>query len=645
MKSFQYLRIGAVAAALTLVIPVLQAADTTSLPTKYLAVKKADQSYEGFIVTYKNGSTERNSSTAAMQKVNAAIGRTGLNKATMSSNVVSTPAVSASYKRKLAVGSDLIHTSRKLSQSEANTLMAEIAADPAVAYVQPDYRMYAVRDIKAPASMAKPTDAPADPFAPNDPDYANYQWNFSNAIGGANVNNAWNIADGTGVTVAVIDTGITKHPDLDTSLGDAGYDFIESAAISGRPTDGTAPGGWDLGDWTTTGQCYRASPAEGSSWHGTNVAGVIGELTNNSVGMAGIAYNAKVLPIRVLGHCGGTDSDISDAIVWASGGHVDGVPDNTHPAQVISMSLGGAQPCSPEVAEYQAIQDAISRGVAVVVAAGNDNEDVSNATPASCPGVIAVASNGITGKRAFYSNYGTGITISAPGGGIYQNDASSGQQANPEGFVWAAINPGTEGPLDADPVTSYEGMAGTSQATPHVTGTVAMMISAAREAGLSDPTPAQIHDILAKSARPFPVVEDQQIGTGILDAYAAVNMVVNGDGNGGGGDDPSILLTKGTLLPGQSATSGSILYSIDVPAGAKTLNLRTLGGTGNVALYVKAGSAPAADGSNADFKSVKPGTSEAVVIQTPQATTYYLRVAPQQGSSFSNISVLADYNP
>ena len=195
------------------------------------------------------------------------------------------------------------------------------------------------------------------------------------------------------------------------------------------------PGGWDLGDWTTdpiytdasTG-CKDPSQAGDSSWHGTHVSGTIAELTNNSVGMAGVANKARVLPVRVLGHCGGYTSDIADAVTWASGGHVDGIPDNTNPVQVISMSLGGGGACSASDVTGQAISGAISRGVSVVVAAGNSNANVANYTPASCPGVIAVAVSGITGKRAFYSNYGSGVTLSAPGGGVYANDASSGTQ-------------------------------------------------------------------------------------------------------------------------------------------------------------------------------------------------------------------------
>lgn len=548
------------------------------------------------------------------------------------------------------MGADLVRTSRKLNQSEANTLMAQIATDSSVAHVQPDYKMYAVKDFAAPASMNAQAKAALQTFTPDDPYYAQYQWHFSNPVGGANINNAWDIADGTGVTVAVIDTGITQHSDLDTSLADAGYDFISDSFVSGRDTDGRVPGGWDMGDWDNTQpylqECLGSNnPADGepSSWHGTHVSGTIAELTNNGVGMAGIAYNAKVLPVRVLGHCGGYDSDISDAIEWASGGHVDGVPDNTHVAQVISMSLGGQGACTTDAPEYTAIKDAISRGTTVVVAAGNSSADVSGFTPASCPGVIAVASNGITGKRAFYSNYGKGVTLSAPGGGIYANDASSGNVVD-NGFVWSSINDGTTTPGNP----AYGGMAGTSQATPHVSGTVAMIIGAANAAGMATPSPADIANILVKSARPFPVAQDHVIGAGIVDAAAAVNLALNGDtSNPGDGDnDPGTTLAKGVILSGQSIGAGAaVRYSITVPAGATTLNIRTIGGSGgDVSLFVKAGSSPAADGSDADFSSVKPGNNEAVVIQKPEATTYYILVVGGE-SATSNLSVLADYKP
>lgn len=663
MKSLQSFRIGALAAALVLAVPVLHATDLPTSSPRFIGMSHTgQQSFDRFIITYKEGSVERSNKDAVLQNVQAAVSRAGLDRATKSSTGATVAPLSVAYKRKLAVGSDLVRTSRKLSQSEADALMAKLAADPAVASVQPDYKRYAVKDFAAPASLQATTLA-AQPqtFTPNDPDYQKYQWHFFNPIGGANINNAWDIADGTGVTVAVIDTGITEHPDLDYSLAtdNIGYDFITDSVVSGRDTDDRVPGGWDEGDWTNTApyttdpeimeECGIETPEDGepSSWHGTVVSGEIAELTNNGQGMAGIAYNAKVLPVRALGHCGGYDSDIADAIEWASGGHVDGVPDLAQPAQVINMSLGGPGKCDASTPEYAAIQHAISRGTTVVVAAGNSGADVSNYTPASCPGVIAVASNGITGKRAFYSNYGSGVTISAPGGGIYVNDASSGQVANPDGFIWQAINAGETTPIvPTGPDDTYYGaMAGTSQAAPHVAGTAALIVGALKAAGLPALTPADMTNVLVKSARPFPVAEDHPIGAGIVDAYAAVNLALGND-NGGGGNNPDATpLTKGVLLSGQNPLASGNLYSIVVPAGATTLNIRTLGGSGNVTLYVKAGSAPAADGSDADFTSSKPGTSQAVVIQKPQAATYYVRVAPQQGGSFNNITVLADYQP
>ena len=659
MKSFRSFRINAIAAALAVAMPAIHAANAPTSPdSKVTAVADANQAHSRFIVTYRDGSAERGSSTAALQNVKAAIGRTGLDRATISSTGANVAPLSVTHQRKLAVGSDLIRTSRKLSQNEANNLMLQIAADPAVAHVQPDLLLQAVKDFRAPADLEtavrQRTNAQPKTFTPDDPGYATYQWHFSNPIGGANINHAWDLADGTGITVAVIDTGITDHPDIDTSLADAGYDFISDAYISGRTTDAPVPGGWDTGDWTNEAPwntasdgCVATGGGEPSSWHGTHVSGTVAELTNNGSGMAGIAYNAKVLPLRALGHCGGYESDIADAIVWASGGHVDGLPDNTHVAQVINMSLGGAQQCAATSPEYLAIQQAIGRGVTVIASAGNSAADVSSFTPAGCAGVIAVASNGITGKRAFYSNYGNGVTLSAPGGGVYPNDGTSGQPVN-EGFVFSALNDGETTPG----APNYAGYAGTSQASPHVAGTVAMILGATQAAGMPAPTPDEIKTILTESARPFPVAQDHVIGAGIVDAAAAVNLAVNGDdgdpgdgdGDGDGGNDPGTTLTKGVILSGQAVGTGTaVRYSITVPAGATTLNIRTIGGSGgDVSLYVKAGHSPAADGSNADFKSVKPGNNEAVVLQKPEATTYYILVTGGE-SATNNLSVLADY--
>lgn len=614
---------------------------------------RGNTSYDRFIVTYRSGTTAASHSAVVIQNISADLARAGLNRATPASvSGVARSAVAVSYLRKLATGAHVVRTSRKLSKAEATSLMQQIAADPTVTHVEPDVMMHAISDFRAPKALT------ATAFAPDDPYYVKYQWHLragdgSTEVvggdatgypnkGGADIAKAWDLTDGTGVTVAVLDTGITHHPDLDTSLGDAGYDFTSTADVSGRPADGRAAGGWDLGDWTNEepwlSECTDMDhPPEESSWHGTHVSGTIAELTNNGNGMAGSAFGAKVLPVRVLGHCGGYTSDIADAIEWASGGHVDGVPDNANPAQVISLSLGGTGVCKATDVTGIAVADAISRGTTVVVSAGNEDTDAANVSPASCPGVITVAASGISGRRAFYSNYGTTVTLAAPGGGVYANDASSGNQVN-AGFVWSAINGGTTVPDETD--YSYGGMAGTSQAAPHVSGAIAMIISAVQDAGLPALSPAELKTLLTSTARAFPVAPDQPSGAGIVDAYAAINQAIGGEGDGDGGDDDAVTLTNGVAMPGVGGAAGdSRLYKLDVPAGAFNLVLRTFGGSGDVSLYTKRDAAPT--DSVHDSASVHPGNNESVVSNRPKAGTYYVLIVGVK--NFSNLAVQATY--
>jgi len=633
----------ALAASLILATaPAAFAAGAAPHATFNVSTLRATSSYDRFIVKYRDGTTQRVNAAAATQAVSAALSRAAATSSSLRAGKSAAPTVS--YSRKLGTGADLVRVSRKLSAAEADALIRQIASDPAVAHVQADVMMQKVRDISAAAAVT--------PVVVNDQYYARYQWHFrapdgtaekigSDASsyankGGSNVANAWNLSDGTGVTVAVLDTGITNHPDIDLSLADAGYDFIGDSYVSGRATDGRVSGGWDLGDWTTedkylatNGGCVDANnPAEDSSWHGTHVSGNVAELTNNTTGMAGIAYKAKVLPVRVLGHCGGYSSDIADAIVWASGGHVDGVPDNTHVAQVINMSLGGEGKCSDDDVTADAITGAISRGTTVVVAAGNEDDDTANYSPSSCPGVIAVASNGITGKRAFYSNYGSGVTLSAPGGGVYPNDASSGTPVS-AGFSWSAINDGLTVPTTPD----YGGMAGTSQATPHVTGTVALMLAAVKGASLPTPTPAQIRTLLTSTAHKFPSTPDKPIGAGIVDAYAAVNKAL---GNDTGPGEPDVtVLTNGTSVKASGDGSAAV-YSIDVPTGARTLVFTTSGGSGDVSIAVKNGTG------GSETTSAKKGTNnETVTVARPASGTWYLTVTSP--AAYANVNVLVRF--
>jgi serine protease len=243
-------------------------------------------------------------------------------------------------------------------------------------------------------------------FVPNDPLYPQ-QWHYQQAPLGISVQPAWGLSNGAGVVVAVLDTGYRPHVDLvDNIVG--GYDFISDAE---RARDGDGRDAWaqDPGDWTNAGDCGDGSEATDSSWHGTHVAGKIAAVTNNGIGGAGVAYGAQILPVRVLGKCGGYDSDIADAMIWAAGGSVPGVPANQHPARVLNLSMSGKGPCP---ASYRAaIGYARSRGAVVVTAAGNEGDHARDYAPGNCsgndrPAVITVAAVDRSGAVTRYSNYG-----------------------------------------------------------------------------------------------------------------------------------------------------------------------------------------------------------------------------------------------
>ncbi|UGB37900.1 S8 family peptidase [Frateuria soli] len=607
------------------------------------SLKRGGQ-YDRFIVTWRAGTAERANPSLMRQSMGAAIARAGLMRARLGPQGTLQAPVQASYGRRLAVGADVLRTSRKLDRDEAAALMTQIASDPAVLHVAPDVLRHPVRDIAAPASLRP------DAFRPTDSQFPQYQWDLKapsghatafgdRNYGGAHVNAAWDLADGKGIVIAVLDTGITTHVDVNTRLAGAGYDFITDALLSGRKTDGRIPGGWDPGDWTTTqpwkSMCTDAFyPPQPSSWHGTHVASTVGaERTDNGIGLAGIAYRARVLPIRVLGHCGGYDSDISDAIVWAAGGHVAGVPDNTHPAQVINLSLGGYGQCTADDPMGQAIAFANKRGAVVVVAAGNDSDNAKNFSPASCPGTITVAATGITSRRAYYSNYGRTIDLAAPGGGIYKGDRSSGEQVT-DGFVWQAINSGTTKPVADD--TSYAGYAGTSQATPHVSGTVALMQGARLARGLKPLSPAAVLDILRRTAVTPRVVPDHRIGAGILDAHAAVSMAIAG----GGSTSQATLLGNGVALSNLSGAKGSrTVYRIDVPEGAGKLSLRTSDGSGDITLYVNPGVPATAD--DYHCRSAHAGTGESVVLDHPAAGRWFVTLVGR--TDYSGVNLVGKY--
>ena len=343
---------------------------------------------------------------------------------------------------------------------------------------------------------------------PNDPLYGQ-QWALSDPVGGVNAPSAWDLQIGSAdVVVAVIDTGITTHPDLAGRFL-PGYNFISDPATAGNGV-GRSSDPTDLGDATSDNECGPGIPGEPSFFHGTFVSGLIAADTDNGIGVSGLDWNAKVLPLRTLGKCGGTFDDILDAMLWAIGAPVAGVPPNPNPARVINLSLGGVGSC-PQ-AFQEAINVALAQGTVVVVSAGNDSADAMGSAPANCSGVITIGASTRGGDITSYSNFGRRIDLSAPGG--------DGELAD---WILSTGNDGVAGPGNPD----YEFAVGTSFSAPYVSATASLMI--ARNANL---TPGRIQDIISGTARAFASGSacgvSGQCGAGLLDASLALQSTLPG---------------------------------------------------------------------------------------------------------------------
>ncbi|MBB1311710.1 S8 family serine peptidase [Pseudoalteromonas sp. SR41-8] len=502
--------------------------------------------------------------------------------------------VKAQYIRAMALDNHhVMRANKKLSADEAQQYMQEVMASGNVEYIEID-------------QMLKP-------FAtPNDPRYDD-QWHYYEQAGGLNLPTAWDTATGSGVTVAVLDTGYRPHIDLNANIL-PGYDMISDTFVAndGGARDSDAR---DPGDAVSAGECGNNNSAQGSSWHGTHVAGTVAAVTNNGEGVAGVAYDAKVVPVRVLGKCGGLTSDIADGIIWASGGSVSGVPANANPADVINMSLGGSGSCSSTT--QNAINQARNNGTVIVIAAGNDNDNANNYNPGNCNGVVNVASVGRNGGRAYYSNYGTSIDVAAPGGAqSFANDSEG---------VLSTHNSGSSSPSS----DSYHYSQGTSMAAPHVAGVAALIKQAKPTA-----TPDEIESILKSSTRSFPATCNN-CGTGIVDAAAAVAAASGGTTPPVGGNE----LLDGQAQTGLSgAASSDTFYTMTVPSGATNVTFTMSGGTGDADLYVRSGSKPTT--STYDCRPYKGGNSEECSIDSPTAGTYHVMVRGY--SAYSGVSLVGN---
>lgn len=372
-------------------------------------------------------------------------------------------------------------------------LAARLAADGEVEYAQPDRRM---------TRLAVPND---EFFNSRDasvfPDAG--QWFLkapdTRLVSSINAVGAWDIAKGgeggTSVVVAVLDTGVRRdHPDLANKLV-GGADMVADADIAndggGRDGDPSDPGDWISNSEANMGK-FSGCPEAASSWHGTQVAGIVGADTDNRIGVAGTGWNVRVLPVRVLGKCYGNESDIAAGILWAAGVPVAGMDTNAYPAKVINLSLGGSGSCGRT---YQdAINAAVARGVAVVVAAGNSAGHAVGA-PGNCANVITVGALRHVGTKVGYSDVGPQVALSAPGGNCV--NLNNGPCLYP---IVTTANTGTTVP-GASSYTDYvtNASVGTSFASPQVAAVAGLMLS--RQPTL---TPLGIKVFLQQGARAFP---------------------------------------------------------------------------------------------------------------------------------------------
>ena len=491
--------------------------------------------------------------------------------------------VSVTQTQDLGSGNALVELSSGVSDSDAQSIIDEIKSDPNVASVEFNKRVF----LNA---------FPSTP--PNDTEWvADQMWGLYGTYGVGiaadkdTMNAVWNTNQGSGTVVAVLDTGSTVHPDLDSNYV-AGYDFVSSASPNCRSGATNSDGdyvdtstygalGWDNnpldpGDWTTvtSASCGNAG---NSSWHGTHVAGTIAAVTDNGQYVAGVAPLAQIQPVRVLSFAGGGSADIIAGISWASGGTVTGVAANATPADVINMSLGGLGACPSGI--QTSIDAAIAAGSVVVVSAGNSNAEAANYFPANCTGVISVAALTSTGARASYSNYGASVDIAAPGSGIY-----------------STMNTGATLPVGPT-VASYNG---TSMAAPHVAGVAALIKSVS-----SAYTPAQVLGQIQSAVAAFPTgtgndCTTSTCGSGVLRAPTTTgpgaNTITPSSGTTAGGT--SVVIGGWNLTSPTSVTFDGVAATVTASSLNSITATTPAGSAGavNVVVTTAAGSSTLSSG-------------------------------------------------
>ena len=468
---------------------------------------------------------------------------------------------------------------RVLDGAEAARIAAQLRADPDVEWVVSNEREQRLQG------------APSDPYFAQQWWLANPGGSNSNALpdrrrGLPGFEGAWTLEPGrSGAVVAILDTGITRHPDLVGHVL-AGYDFVSTIDYAGdgngRDADASDPGDWvSAADLQTAPTLFDGCEVQDSSWHGTQIAGIVAALTDNGIGIAAASRDGRVLPVRVAGKCGAEVADIIDGMRWAAGLPVAKagggfLPANPDPARIISISFGSSAACNP--AYQSTIDELAAHGVVVIAAAGNQH--AAPMRPANCKGVVGVAALNRDGFKATYSNFGAGLVVATVGGDP-DDEGAWGAILGDDGIV-TLDNAGRTGPAAG----RYARVFGSSFSAPIVAGAVSLMLSAN-----PDLTPAQIVAGLRQSARPHvtsPVIgacsadnpgrcicTAQTCGAGMLDAAEAVRYAQS-------------IAQQATFTPrrwpleviANAEASAAVALGADLPPSAAQGTLASAGGGG-----------------------------------------------------------------
>jgi serine protease len=501
--------------------------------------------------------------------------------------------------RQITPSMHVLYLQKTLYGAGVNTTLKKLRADPAVLFADVDQRRYphALPD----DPLFVPTSGASGQWYMNTPSAApiTLDGNVTTDLSATDAVSAWAITTGSsGTVIADIDTGVRfDHPDLlRAGFGGRllpGYDFVDQdynrttgAALGtfliANDGDGWDPDPSDPGDWINSTDEQNSlfpvadCPIADSTWHGTRVMGVLGAITNNDVGIAGMTWNPYILPVRALGKCGGYDSDIIAGMQWAAGLSVGDVPDNPYPADIINLSLGGSGSCP---SDYQSVINTLSgMGILIVGSAGNGGSSVD--APGNCAGVLAVAGLRNVGTKVGYSSFGPEVGVAAPAGNCVESSGACLRSID------TTVNLGLTTPASNSYTDQISYNLGTSFSAPIVSGIAALM-----RAVNANLTPAQLITRIEASASPFPPntanlpvcpnvdatsgecsCVQGQCGAGMVNALGAVKAALN----------PIAAVTVPTML---NADSNAVFDAGGSAAACKlTIASYTWVATGGVAI-------------------------------------------------------------